>query len=86
MAYIDKTKKGWLVSITNMVNGMLEQGGMAGRKVLVPTAKLEELGIPYDTEPAMEWNDWMSVRDFVIDYAAHNAPGCKVIRTGWLIQ
>jgi hypothetical protein len=46
-----KTKKGWMVEITHTVYGMLEEGGVCGRKVLYLNETLERLDINPDWSP-----------------------------------
>jgi len=46
-----KTAKGWVIEITNTVNGCLEQGGVCGRRVLYTRETLAACGIDYDADP-----------------------------------
>ena len=36
-----RTERGWAIEITHMVHGMLEQGGLSGRRVLVTDETLK---------------------------------------------
>jgi len=55
MIKVRKTRAGWVVEITNEIDGFLEAGGMVGREVLYKRATLAELGIDYDADP----NVWL---------------------------
>lgn len=39
------SKKGWIIDTTNTCYGMLEQGGVSGRRELVTNEQLAKLGI-----------------------------------------
>ena len=39
------SKKGWIIETTNTCYGMLEQGGVSGRRELVTNDQLTKLGI-----------------------------------------
>lgn len=52
---VEKTADGWIIETTNMVSGMLEQGGIAGRRVLYTTATLRGIGIDPDGNPDDLW-------------------------------
>jgi hypothetical protein len=45
METVKKTKSGWMVETTDTIYGMLEQGGVSGRRVLYKTATLETHGL-----------------------------------------
>ena len=66
---IRKTRKGWVVERTNTIYGMLEQGGVCGREILVPTSVLEKLGVGYDADPMERWSNWETVGQYVGEYA-----------------
>ena len=42
---ITVTAKGWIIETTNTEHGMLEQGGVSGRRELVTTEQLGKIGI-----------------------------------------
>lgn len=62
------TKKGWTITVTNRVYGMLEQGGRSGMRRFYSFADLEEQDIARDTDPeeTCRYNDpGMSVAEWV---------------------
>ena len=71
------TKKGLLVTITNTVYGMLEQGGVTGRKVLYNTAQCKRINLHRGENP----ND----NDFFYVLWQETEP-VKVIRKGYRIR
>ena len=78
-----KTRNGWAIEITNTVNGMLEQGGGCGRRVLYLTDTLAKLGIDYAAaDPDDDWNDYISIEEFLIGSVAPD----NVLRKGAVIE
>lgn len=67
MAEVRKTKKGFVVEYTNTYNGMLEQGGWAGRKVWIPYGAHPELSGQLDLKSA--WNDIYTVEALLVQVA-----------------
>lgn len=85
-ATVTKAKKGFVVEYTNTYLGMLEQGGVAGRKVLVPYGALP--GLAQDVDLASPWNDLYTVEELLAQVAMGrlgNVP-CRVLRKGRRIQ
>ena len=80
-----KVPTGYKVSVTNMINGCLEQGGIADRVIIVPWGSIH--GLDKDTDIDAPYNDHMSYRD-MIHSAAYGHFDCPltVIRKGHVIQ
>lgn len=76
------TKIGWIVETTNTCHGMLEQGGLSGRRELVTNeqlAKLDIVGAPGDI-----YNDYVTNEDKVRHEIKMGMPS-RVIRKGHII-
>lgn len=86
--------KGWVVEITNMVHGMLEQGGVSGRKELWTWKALENIGCtvknPTDTISFTDGTKSTGLQYLAMQrkYYLGSAPrpDVKVIRKGHTIQ
>jgi len=81
---VRKTKSGWVINTTNMVNGMLEQGGVSGREVLYKHATLCLMGIKFAESPFAPYS-----LDGVITNANALIEGIrpdKVLKNGEVIQ
>ena len=76
------TKKGIKVDVTNMINGMLEQGGIVGRVVLVPWGSIPGLQPGCNLDEA--YNDYGTLREIVVAVAYGRLSGfpVRVIRQG----
>lgn len=77
------SKRGWIVETTNTVNGMLEQGGVSGRRELVTYDSLAKLGIT--GKPHMDYNNSIT-NEGRVRYAIRNGECLtRVIRKGHTI-
>jgi hypothetical protein len=75
----------WTVETTNMVHGMLEQGGITGRIVSVSPDTLRRLGV--DGEPDGRYNDLMTNIDRVRSALDDGLmSGVKVVSKGHTIR
>ena len=82
-----KTKSGITVQYTNTYNGMLEQGGVANRVVVVPWGAFP--GIEPEVDFQASYNDLYTYEDVIRNVAMGRWEGAKplrVIRKGWRIQ
>lgn len=61
-----KTERGWVIEITNEIDGMLEQNGVCERKVLYLTETLARLGIDYNADPEDDWNDFVTFEEYLV--------------------
>ena len=82
---VRKTRRGWVVEITNTVHGCLEQGGVCGREELYTRETLAGLGIDYDADPAASvgFND---PGVSYLDYLVHSVRCDRVLRVGHVIE
>jgi hypothetical protein len=80
-----KTKKGWTIEITHTVYGLLEQGGVSGRKIFLSNATLKQLEIDPVWSPKGHENcgtpgptneEWL----------VHSVMPDRVLRTGTIIK
>lgn len=82
-----KTKTGIKVHITNRVHGMLEQGGVSNRVVLVPWDAIS--GLTPETDLSSQYNDLYTYADMV-QAVAYGRCGdqtkIKVLRKGQVIR
>ncbi|NCC85765.1 MAG: hypothetical protein EOM03_16835 [Clostridia bacterium] len=77
-----KTERGWVIETTNELDGMLEQGGVCGRKVLYSMETLAKLGIDYNTDPDEDWNDFVTIEEYLVREVAPD----KVLKKGTVIE
>lgn len=77
------SKNGWIIETTNTVHGMLEQGGVCGRRELVTNEQLAKLGIV--GAPGDMYNDYVSNEDKV-RHEIRMGMATKVIRKGHTIN
>jgi hypothetical protein len=88
------TTKGWLIDITNTVHGMLEQGGVSGRRELWTWDALIDIGCtvknPTDIINLKDGTKYTGSQYLVLqrrDYLGSGArPNVKVVRKGHIIQ
>lgn len=77
-----KTERGWVIEITNEVDGMLEHGGVCGKRVLYSMETLAKLGIGYDANPDDDWNDFVTIEE----YLAREVAPDRVLKKGTAIE
>ena len=77
-----KTKRGWVIEITNERDGMLEQSGVCGRKVLYSMETLARLGIDCNADPEDDWNDFVTIEEYLVREVAPD----KVLKKGTAIE
>jgi len=77
-----KAKRGWVIEITNEVDGMLEQGGACGKKVMYSIETLAKLGIDYNADPEDDWNDFVTIEEYLVREVAPD----KVLKKGTAIE
>jgi hypothetical protein len=78
------SKNGWIIDTTNTSHGMLEQGGVSGRRELVTNEQLAQLGIT--GQPGEMYNDnYVTNADKVRHEIKNGMPTC-VIRKGHVID
>ena len=75
--------KGWIIETTNKVCGMLEQGGISGRRELVTYPYLSKLGII--GQPGEMYNEYVTNEDKV-RHELRNGMYSRVIRKGHIID
>ena len=78
-----KTRKGWVIEITNTVHGCLEQGGVCGREIFYSLETLSKHGIDYNMDPD---SDDISDGNSNAAWLHHCVTPDKVIRVGRTIQ
>lgn len=85
---IRKTKSGWVIEITNTCYGMLEQGGICGKEVLVKTTQLSQMGYNYNDDPQSDAGLVMptTIEDYLYQAVITNPEGYKVLKKGRIIQ
>jgi hypothetical protein len=76
------SKRGWIIETTNTIHGMLEQGGVSGRRELVTNEQLAKLGIV--GAPGDMYNDGVDNEDKVRHEIRMGMP-TRTIRTGHII-
>ena len=77
------SKKGWIVETTNTCYGMLEQGGVSGRRELVTNEQLAKIGIT--GAPGDMYNDYVTNEDKLRHEIEDGLP-TRVIRKGHIID
>lgn len=77
-----KTERGWVVEITNEVDGMLEQGGVCGKKVMYSIETLAKLGIDCNADPEDDWNDFLTIEEYLVREVEPD----KVLKKGTVIE
>ena len=77
-----KTERGWVIEITNEVDGMLEQGGVCGKRVLYSIETLAKLGIDSNADPEDDWNDFVTIEEYLVREVAPD----KVLKKGTAIE
>ena len=75
--------KGWIVETTNTCYGMLEQGGVSGRRELVTNEQLAKIGIT--GAPGDMYNDNVTNEDRV-RFEIRSGMPTRVIRSGHFIH
>ena len=78
------SKNGWIIETTNTAYGMLEQGGVSGRRELVTNEQLAELGIV--GAPGDMYNDHVTNEDRIRYAIRHEEMPTRVIRKGHTIS
>lgn len=76
-----KTKKGYVIDITNDVDGCLIQGGVCGRRLFV---SFKTAGTHAD--PDDEINDQHTMVEEMLMYYIEQGCPCRVLRTGHVIE
>jgi hypothetical protein len=77
------SKKGWIIETTNTSHGMLEQGGVSGRRELVTTEQLAQLGIT--GQPEEMYNDNYVSNEDKVRHEIRNGMPTVTIRKGHVI-
>ena len=75
--------KGWIIETTNTCYGMLEQGGVSGRRELVTNEQLAKLGITGNSDEM--YNDYVTNEDKLRHEIEDGLP-TRVIRKGHIID
>ena len=75
--------KGWIVETTNTCYGMIEQGGVSGRRELVTNEQLDKLGITGN--PDEMYNDNYVTNEDKVRHEIEDGLPTRVIRTGHII-
>ncbi len=88
---VRKTKRGWVIEITNTVHGCLEQDGVCGRKLLITREGLAKCGIDYDADadPESKVGDYGApLWEIVLEFARNECsrPYVRVLRWGHKVQ
>lgn len=78
------SKNGWIIDTTNTVHGMLEQGGVSGRRELVTNEQLAKLGIV--GAPGDMYNDNYVSNEDKVRHEIRMGMATKVIRKGHTIN
>lgn len=84
---MEKVKTGYRVEVTNTVSGMLEQGGVSGRVVIVQWGAVQGLNPEMDLDD--DYNDLYTYEDMVRDTAfgrCGDQSKVRVIRKGHRID
>ena len=78
------SKKGWIVETTNTCYGMLEQGGVSGRRELVTNEQLAKLGITGN--PDEMYNDNYVTNEDKLRHEIEDGLPTRIIRKGHIID
>ena len=78
------TKNGWVIETIHTVHGMLEQGGVSGRRELVSNEQLTKLGIT--GAPDDMYNDNYVTNEDKVRYEIKMGMPTRVIRKGHRID
>jgi hypothetical protein len=85
-----RTRKGWAIDITHTVHGMLEQGGLSGRRVLVRDETLKLYGIDPDNPESADMpvnEHGTTAGELLMDFLRRSDwRGDQVLRRGHVIQ
>ena len=79
--------KGWIIETTNTCYGMLEQGGVSGRRELVTNEQLAKIGIT--GAPGDMYNDFVTFNVTNEDKLRHEIEDglpTRIIRKGHIID
>lgn len=77
-----KTERGWVIEITNEIDGMLEHGGVCGKKVMYSIETLAKLGIDCNADPEDDWNGFVTIEEYLVREVAPD----KVLKKGTAIE
>lgn len=79
---VRKTKAGWVIEVTHMRDGCLEQGGICGREELYKRATLAKGGIDYDADPQAIQDGYDATPE---QRLRHSAQPDRVLKAGEVI-